>query len=892
MRSALAAWLGAAAACRPAAEDPWGPAALARLSPRARAAQLLVVPADTAALRHVRLPGVGGVQLAGGDAVRLRARLALLQRSAPRPLLVVADLEQGLGGAVRGATVLPPPSSLIAERDARDAGKLAAREARALGVNLARVRAAPLAPGPGAGPPAEEVYAAALAEGGVAPVPLAFGPHQPDGRAVEADRAALEAGPLRGLRRLAPHAGGVELAWVALPALTGDSVPLPLSPVADAGLLRRDLGLDGVRVADLGEGGEWRRRFAARAPLAAVAAGADLLLGVDDPSAAVDTLANAVREGRLSPARLDEAAGRVFALKRRLGLRPPVPADTAAARAAPLPAPEGRAVAERLHAAALRAAGDPAARLRACRAPVVAARRPARVAVLAAELGRLRPGLRVLMADSVPLRGDGGWRGAGADCALVIEVDGEAPAVVAGRDSVPADSAVPRRGVIRVVLGARRGGGSEPWASAGGTGELAQRGLARLLAGAAPAAAEGWPPAPTLTRSDAAPAGMRPDSLAAIDRTIRAAIDSGVFTGAAVAVGRRGRLVKLAGYGRTAGRPVDPDSTLFDLASLTKVVGTTAAVMTLVDDDEMEVGAPLRRYLPRYRGGGRGDVTVRHLLAHTAGLPPGDDLYSLSRSPEAALRRVQRAELRDDPGERYVYSDFGMILAAAAVEAQAEEPLDHLLARRVFGPLGMASTRFRPAVLLQDRIVPTALRSERPYVLDGVVHDGNAFRLGGVAGHAGLFSTVRDVAVFAQTILNGGAYGEERVWSTGTVRAFVAPQRAPGGRGLGWDVPAARSSAGDYISSRAVGHTGYTGTSLWIDPGRELFVVLLTNRTYDRGTQAQIYAVRRRVHDLAVRAISDQTIRPRPGTAAARAAERPRPRRPAPRRPPRRPRRG
>jgi CubicO group peptidase (beta-lactamase class C family) len=150
-----------------------------------------------------------------------------------------------------------------------------------------------------------------------------------------------------------------------------------------------------------------------------------------------------------------------------------------------------------------------------------------------------------------------------------------------------------------------------------------------------------------------------------------------------------------------------------------------------------------------------------------------------------------------------------------------------------------------------------------------VVHDGNSFRLGGVAGHAGLFSTAGDMAVYAQTLLNLGAYGDRRIWSARTVQAFTTKQSRADTRAIGWDTPASRSSSGDYFSARSYGHTGFTGTSIWIDPERDLFVILLTNRTYDAGTQGQILDIRRAVADAAARSITDIPIRPRPGTAAA-----------------------
>ncbi|HEX2190715.1 MAG TPA: serine hydrolase, partial [Longimicrobiaceae bacterium] len=413
-----------------------------------------------------------------------------------------------------------------------------------------------------------------------------------------------------------------------------------------------------------------------------------------------------------------------------------------------------------------------------------------------------------------------------------------------------------------------------------GAGPEAQRAAAAVLApgvepGAAPEEIR-WPAAATLREAGAEEAGMSEAGLARADSALRAAVAAGTFPGAALAVGRRGRLVRLRGYGRLGpgAGPVDADGTLWDLASLTKVAATTAAVMALVDDGELRPDAPVRRYLPGFSGKWKEDVTIRHLLTHTAGLPPGEWLYGSTRSPGAALRRSMRAPLQSRPGTRMVYSDFGFILLAAIVEEVAGEPMDAYLARRVYAPLGMSSTLYLPPQVLRPATAPAASRSEQGYALRGVVHDANAFRLGGVAGHAGLFSTALDMAVYAQTMLNGGSYGTHRVYTPETVRRFTAIRTRVGNRGWGWDVPVSRSSAGSYFSARSFGHTGFTGTSVWIDPEQELFVVLLTNRTYGDAGQRAVLELREKVHDAVARSITDAAVRPRPGSTAALEEER------------------
>lgn len=348
-------------------------------------------------------------------------------------------------------------------------------------------------------------------------------------------------------------------------------------------------------------------------------------------------------------------------------------------------------------------------------------------------------------------------------------------------------------------------------------------------------------------------------ALRSIDAIMEEALEDSVFTAAALAIGRRGALVRLTAYGNA----VDATTTIFDIASLTKVVSTTSAVALLVERGEMELDASVRRYLPEWRGEGKADVTVRHLLTHTSGLPSGLWLFGSARSPEAAVEQALAQRLVREPGSAVEYSDLGMILLAEAAERAAGLPLDRFLARELFAPLGMSRTMFLPPLVLAPEIVPSALTPERDFTLRGVVHDGNAFRLGGVAGHAGLFTTARDLAIFAQTMLNGGTYGTTRILAPETIEAFVTRQREEDTRALGWDTPSDLSSAGRYFSARSFGHTGYTGTSLWIDPELDLFVVLLTNRTFTGASATDILRLRAAVHEAAARGVTDVEVRPR-----------------------------
>jgi CubicO group peptidase (beta-lactamase class C family) len=356
--------------------------------------------------------------------------------------------------------------------------------------------------------------------------------------------------------------------------------------------------------------------------------------------------------------------------------------------------------------------------------------------------------------------------------------------------------------------------------------------------------------------------GMSASRLQAIDRLVARGIKAGGFPGAAVVVGRKGAAVWEKGFGtlswsKTSGA-VDPGETIYDLASLTKVVGTTTALMILFDEGRIDLEAPVSKYLPAFSGGHKDSVTIRHLLTHRSGLPAGRDLWRVAKNPQEARLMVIDAPLTCKPGSCYIYSDIGADILGMVIETVSGQGLDEFLGLRVFAPLGMTDTFFRPADSLQARVAPTEVMPPRGYPLKGEVHDENAYALGGVAGHAGLFSTAKDLSVFAQMMLNGGTYDDVRIVADSTVALFT--RRTAGSRALGWDTADGEGGAGRYLTERAYGHTGYTGTSLWIDPDREMFVILLTNRVHAakaRRPATVISDVRADLADAAVLAVVD-----------------------------------
>ena len=356
--------------------------------------------------------------------------------------------------------------------------------------------------------------------------------------------------------------------------------------------------------------------------------------------------------------------------------------------------------------------------------------------------------------------------------------------------------------------------------------------------------------------------GMSAARLASVDRIVSRGITAGGYPGASVVIGRKGYAVFQKGFGKlgwtTSSPRVTADRSIYDLASLTKVVGTTTAAMLLYDAGRLDLEAPVSTYLPAFSGGWKDSVTVRHLLTHRSGLPAGRDLWRIARTPDEARAAVLATNLECRPGQCYIYSDLGADILGFVIEAIAGETLDVFLHDKVFEPLGMNDTFYRPADSLTYRIAPTEIAPPRGYPLQGQVHDENAYALGGVAGHAGLFSTAADLSIFAQMMLNGGEYNGVRVLSDTVVSLFT--RRTAGTRALGWDTAEGTGGAGKFLDSHAYGHTGYTGTSIWIDPERQMFVLLLTNRVHAaraRRPAKVISDVRADLADAAAAAVID-----------------------------------
>jgi CubicO group peptidase (beta-lactamase class C family) len=377
----------------------------------------------------------------------------------------------------------------------------------------------------------------------------------------------------------------------------------------------------------------------------------------------------------------------------------------------------------------------------------------------------------------------------------------------------------------------------------------------------------------TGSASEAAAAGLASDVLDRIDAFVDSAVADGVAPGATVAIGRTDGFTWTRSYGvldtigPVAGVPTSA-TTIWDLASLTKVIGTTSATMMLVDDGALTLDDRVVEYLPTWAQGDprKADVTLRQLLTHRAGLPAFRRWYMEFEGREAYDRAIDLEVLEAEPGERYEYSDIGVMTLARVLEAVSGESLDRLLEARLFGPVGMVDTGFLPPEEVRSRIAPTEIDTiYRGYHVHGEVHDENAHAYGGVAGHAGLFSTAADLSRFARTLLREGVTDDgTRIIEAATVRDFTSRQTESSSRALGWDTPSgANSSSGRWMTENAFGHTGYTGTSIWIDPELDLFVIVLTNRVNPTRENTRHTSMRREVANLAVQALTDRVVEPR-----------------------------
>jgi CubicO group peptidase (beta-lactamase class C family) len=360
---------------------------------------------------------------------------------------------------------------------------------------------------------------------------------------------------------------------------------------------------------------------------------------------------------------------------------------------------------------------------------------------------------------------------------------------------------------------------------------------------------------------------MNRDSLARLDSIMSDAIQDHAFPGGQLLVAKDGAVVYNKSFGsfeyNSKNAKVNA-STIYDLASVTKVIATTSAIMRLYDEEKIRLDDSVMKYIPEFGNNGKEKITIRNLLLHNGGLPAFKRLYLTCKSPEEVMDSVYQTETIYPVGDSTVYSDFDFILLGKIVEKISGVTLDKYADSVFFKPLGMTSTIFsaeggNPISSIWKKIAPTEYDSiYRKRLIQGEVHDENAFALGGVSGHAGLFSTSSDLSIFLQMIMNGGSYGGKQYLKPETIKHFATRQGKHSTRALGWDTKTMNgySSAGSLFGEKSFGHTGFTGTSVWVEPEKNIFVILLTNRVYPTRNNSKIMQIRPKVHDVVMKAVS------------------------------------
>jgi beta-glucosidase-like glycosyl hydrolase/CubicO group peptidase (beta-lactamase class C family) len=862
-----------------------------------------------------------------------------LQAKSKLPLLIGADFERGAGMRLDEGTSFPTAMALAAGGETKDAytmGKITALEARAAGVQWIYAPVADVNNNPGnpiintrsfgEDPQRVAEFVSAFVRGVEENGGLATAKHFPghgdtaadshiDLPVIRADKERLESLELVPFRAaMAAGVGSVMTGHLSIPALEPDTnTPATLSHNILTGVLRDELKFQGLVVTDAMDMGGITVRFApGEAAVRAVLAGADALLMPPVPDAAFEALQDAVKTGRISKVRLNDSVRRILEAKARLGLNKNRLVDVNAINSK-FGSVEWQNEAQEISDRGVTLLRDTLKRL------PLDGTKPSRVLLVAMyadpepypgeDLERelrsrfdsvttLRADTRFIKADTLKLPPPENYDV--TILALFVRVSDRK-----GNVDVPAEQAalaeqVYKSGkpVITVGFGSpyliERFPQAETWLGVFGISDVAQISVARALFGEIPVRGHLPVTIPGLDLKagfgielPANPMKLQPmevrgeAQLRPAFEALEKAIAEKAFPGATLAVGYRGKLA-IHAFGKLSYDAAAADvtqKTMYDIASLTKVVATTTMVAKLAEGDfpvPIDLDAKVERYLPEWTGGRqpqlglkdlfhenpadlewRHKVTVRHLLTHTSGLPPFKEYWRTSKSKEETLSRIFVEPLEYEPGTKEVYSDLGIILMAEIIERLTGRKLDELARSSIFSPLGMKDTTYLPAKKLWPEIAPTEIDNQlRHRLVQGEVHDENAFAIGGVSGHAGLFSTAPDLAAFCQMLLNGGVYGHARILRRATVAQFTAPQQLSGGtRALGWAVPTEGGSSGHYFSAHSFGHTGFTGTSIWIDPDRQLFVVLLTNRVHPTRENTKIQHVRPALHDAVMQAL-------------------------------------
>jgi beta-glucosidase-like glycosyl hydrolase/CubicO group peptidase (beta-lactamase class C family) len=870
-------------------------------------------------LRLVKDYHVGGAMILRGMPYEVARSIERLQEAADLPLLILADMEWGLTMRVDESTRLPQNMGIgAANREdlAYEMGKITALEARAIGVQVGFAPVLDVNNNPdnviintrsfGEDPQRVARLGAAFIRGMQEHGVFATAKHFPGHGDTSIDSHLLLPtirAPRERVRNVelppfqAAVAAGVKGVMTAhitfsdFPMMEGRPATLDRYFIQD--VLRQEMGFEGLIFTDaMNMGGIVEHFWSGDAAVMAVTAGADMILMSPNFEATFDFVVAAVKAGRIPVARIDESVKRILAAKLELGLDQKPTFDLTRLEEV-IAHPQHLQIAEQISDASMTLVRDdknviPLEAERLDSVLVVAisddAENLSRTVPLNQEVQKRIP--NVLTATIDP-------RSTKEEIQKIISNMNKVDAIVAGifvkwasskgtitlpdtTVNLLADFFKLEKPLAVIAFGSpyvlRQLPQVTSYLCAYETVPLAIRSAVRAIFGEIPLTAKLPVTIPDLYKTGDGlerPARkmelvneIKDDIFEEAYAVLEQAIADSIFPGAQVAIVHDGKLIASRGFGRQTYDPASPaitTETLYDIASLTKVVGTTVTAMNLWEKKRILLDIPIKSYLPEFNSGEKERVTLRHLLTHSAGLHWWTDLWNKVSNKEDVLNYIYQLPLDYSPGDSMVYSDLGIMLIGETLKTVTGKSLDELFVQTIFKPMGMNNTRFNPPKELRIRIAPTEIGGGMNRgLIHGEVHDENAYFLGGVAPQAGLFSTAEDLAAFAQMLLNGGIYRHQRLLSPATIKYWTTRQHIPPNstRAIGWDTPAdSASSAGDDFSPGSFGHTGFTGTSFWVDPNRKIAVILLTNRVYPSRERGGMYEVRRNFHNAVMKAL-------------------------------------
>ena len=868
---------------------------------------------------YVRDDEVGGLITYRGSVDGVFTNLQEFQALARVPLLIAADLERGVGQWLNGATMFPSNMAIAAtfnEQNAYDQGRITALEARALGIHVTFAPVMDVNNNPqnpiinfraySDDPQVVARFGTAFIRGAQEHGLIAAAKHFPghgntatDSHTklsvipgTEADINAVELPPFQAASDAG--VGMMMIANIAVPSLDKNIVPATLSKAITFDLLRGRMGFQGITVTDALEmGAVTGSAWTGEATIQAIAAGNDIILLPLHVAGTIDAIEQAVQDGRLTAERIAESAQRILDLKAKLGLYAERHSLTRDNIRAKVGVSASLATAKRIARESITLIKDETGQIplrshsRGTLTHLIVSmdynvrdqlepfwldvdrtfgKRRVTTRFINDELSEARinellalarKSTRTLVTFLIRIhfnKGESSIDPSHQQLLVALQKADIKPIVITfGSPYLPDFDTTPT------------------YLAGYYYGAVSLRAMADALFGRADISgrlpinlAPEFPRGHGLQRTALSAAFMpgmeAPDFSAAYDALKRGIADK-VMPGAQVFIAREGKVLADAAFGRhtyAADAPPVTTRSVYDLASVTKVLVGTTVAMKLVERRYLVLDEPVWHYFPEFTGGGREQVTIRHLLTHSSGLARFYEFWTLGIKPDQVLEHILRSDLDFAPGTQYQYSDLGMILFTALAERVTGRSFEALARRWVFGPLQLSSSTYNPPDNWAKRIVPTEIDNQlRMGLVHGTVHDENTYFMGGVSAHAGVFSTARELARVGAMILDGGMVLGRRVMQEATIGPFLKDQNMPpgAGRALGWQMAYATDHAGEKFSPASFGHTGYTGTSIWIDPELDLVTVLLTNRVHPTRERGGMKAVRLAFHNAVAEAV-------------------------------------